>query len=85
MPNGVKESKPVTLIYILGKIEKVVVAKVVDYNGDVRWDQDKPDATPQKLLNISKIKELGWKPNIDLKDGINSVYEWYLKGINFCF
>ena len=59
-----------------------VVAEVVGYKGDVRWDQDKPDGTPQKLLDISKIKELGWKPDIALKDGIQIVYEWYLKGMN---
>ncbi|MEA1945857.1 MAG: GDP-L-fucose synthase [Thermodesulfobacteriota bacterium] len=58
-----------------------IVAEVVGYNGDVRWDQDKPDGTLQKLLDISKIKELGWKPNIALKDGIRDVYEWYLKDI----
>ncbi|MGD9107005.1 MAG: GDP-L-fucose synthase [Desulfobacterales bacterium] len=67
-----------------GKDQKVkeiaaIVAEVVDYTGDVRWDQNKPDGTLQKLLDISKIKKLGWKPNIDLKDGIRSVYEWYLK------
>ena len=44
-------------------------------------NQDKPDGTLQKLLDISKIKELGWKPNIDLKDGIHRVYKWYLRGI----
>ena len=59
-----------------------VVAEVVGYKGVVRWDQDKPDGTPQKLLDISKIKKLGWKPNIALKDGIRIVYEWYLKGMN---
>ena len=82
MPNGVKKSKIVTLIDILGKIEKVVVAKIVGYNGDVRWDQEKPDGTLQKLLDVSKIKKLGWKQKIALKDGIRDVYEWYLKNIN---
>jgi GDP-L-fucose synthase len=56
-----------------------IVAEVVGYKGDVRWDQDKPDGTLQKLLDISKIKKLGWKPNIALKNGIRDVYEWYLK------
>ena len=56
-----------------------IVAEVVGYNGDVRWDQNKPDGTLQKLLDISKIKKLGWKPNIALKDGIRNVYEWYVK------
>ncbi|MBW2574609.1 MAG: GDP-L-fucose synthase [Deltaproteobacteria bacterium] len=59
-----------------------VVAEAVGYKGEVRWDQDKPDGTSQKLLNISKIKKLGWKPNIALKDGIRNVYEWYLQGKN---
>ena len=58
-----------------------IVAEIVGYKGDVRWDQDKPDGTLQKLLDISKIKKLGWKPNIALKDGIRDVYEWYLKDI----
>ena len=58
-----------------------IVAEVVGYNGDVRWDQDKPDGTLQKLLDISKIKKLGWKASIALKDGIRDVYEWYLKDI----
>ena len=73
LPNGVKESKRVTLIDILGKIEKVVVAKIVGYNGDVRWDQNKPDGTLQKLLDISQLKSLGWKPNIALKNGTRNV------------
>ena len=52
-----------------------IVAEVIGYNGDISWDQNKPDGTLQKLLDISKIKKLGWKPNIDLKDGIRNVYE----------
>ena len=59
-----------------------VVAKVVGYDGDVRWDENKPDGTPQKLMSISRIKRLGWKPNIDLKDGIQRAYEWYLQMMN---
>ena len=55
-----------------------IVAEVVGYTGEVRWDQDKPDGTLQKLLDISKIKKLGWKPNIALKDGVRDVYEWYV-------
>ena len=55
-----------------------IVAEVVGYTGHVRWDQDKPNGTLQKLLDISKITKLGWKPNIALKDGIRNVYKWYL-------
>jgi GDP-L-fucose synthase len=56
-----------------------IIAEIVGYQGDVRWDQNKPDGTSQKLLDISKIKQLGWKPKITLKDGIRNVYKWYVK------
>ena len=56
-----------------------IVAEIVGYHGDVRWDQNKPDGTSQKLLDISKITQLGWKPKITLKDGIRDVYKWYVK------
>jgi len=59
-----------------------IVSEVVGYTGDISWDQNKPDGTLQKLLDISKIKKLGWKPNIALKDGIRDVYEWYVKVTN---
>jgi GDP-L-fucose synthase len=59
-----------------------IVAEVVGYTGDVRWDQNKPDGTLQKLLDISKIKKVGWKPTIALRDGIRNVYEWYLTNKN---
>jgi GDP-L-fucose synthase len=59
-----------------------IVAEVVGYAGDVRWDKDKPDGTLQKLLDISKIKKLGWQPKIALKDGIRNVYEWYVTVTN---
>jgi GDP-L-fucose synthase len=55
-----------------------IVAEVVGYNGEVRWDHDKPDGTMQKLLDISQIKNMGWKPKITLTDGIRNVYEWYV-------
>jgi len=55
-----------------------VVSEVVGYKGDVSWDQSKPDGTPRKLLDVSQIKKLGWKPTIDLRDGIRTVYKWYL-------
>lgn len=58
------------------------IAEVVGYNGDVRWDQDKPDGTLQKLLDISKIKKLRWKPKIALTDGIRNVYKWYVTNKN---
>ena len=56
-----------------------IVSQVVGYNGRVKWDQSKPDGTFQKLLDISQIKKLGWKQTIELKQGIQSVYRWYLR------
>ena len=55
-----------------------MVAEVVGYDGDVSWDREKPDGTAQKLLDVSIITRLGWKPAMTLEDGIRSVYQWYL-------
>ena len=51
------------------------IAKHVNYKGEIIWDINKPDGTPKKLLNIEKIKSLGWSPNIDLDDGIIQTIE----------
>lgn len=51
-----------------------LVAGIVGYEGKIEWDASKPDGTPQKLLDISKIKSMGWSPKIALKQGIESVY-----------
>jgi GDP-L-fucose synthase len=53
------------------------VADVVGYAGDIQWDSSKPDGTPRKLLDVTRVNALGWKPQITLKDGIRSTYEWY--------
>jgi GDP-L-fucose synthase len=58
-----------------------IVSEVVGYKADVHWDQRKTDGTAQKLLDISQINKMEWKPKIDLKEGIRIVYEWYLKKI----
>jgi GDP-L-fucose synthase len=54
------------------------VATAVGYQGDVIWDTSKPDGTPRKLLDVSRIKALGWEPQVGLLDGITSTYEWFL-------
>jgi GDP-L-fucose synthase len=53
------------------------IAKVVDYTGEIRWDTSKPNGTPRKVLNVDKIKSLGWEPTIGLYEGISRTYEWY--------
>jgi GDP-L-fucose synthase len=55
-----------------------MVAGVVGYQGELVWDTSKPDGTPRKLLDVSRINQLGWKAEIELADGIRSTYEWYL-------
>ncbi|MEK7180194.1 MAG: GDP-L-fucose synthase [Patescibacteria group bacterium] len=54
-----------------------LIKEIVGFEGKIIWDQTKPDGTPRKLLDVSKLHELGWKHTIDLKDGITSTYEWY--------
>ena len=54
-----------------------IVAGVVKYDREIKWDTSKPNGTPRKLLDVSKIKSLGWNPKIELEDGIRSTYEWY--------
>jgi GDP-L-fucose synthase len=54
-----------------------MVASVVGYRGAVDWDLDQPDGTPRKVLDISRITALGWKPEISLYDGMRSTYAWY--------
>ena len=54
-----------------------IIAKVVDFRRTIEWDTSKPNGTPRKVLNVDKIKSLGWEPKISLKDGIKSTYDWY--------
>lgn len=56
-------------------VEKI--SKVVEYNGKVNWDISKPNGIPRKVLNIDKIKSLGWEPKIGLYEGIHRTYTWY--------
>lgn len=54
-----------------------LVAEVVGYDGPVEWDLSKPDGTPRKLLDSSRIHAIGWKPRIPLEEGLRSTYQWY--------
>jgi len=55
------------------------VGKVVGYSGPIEWDTTKPDGTPRKLLDVSKLDQLGWKAVIPLEEGLRATYEWWLK------
>jgi GDP-L-fucose synthase len=56
-----------------------LICKVVGYSGKIVFDTSKPDGTPKKLLDVSKINSLGWKAKVSLEEGIRKTYEWYLK------
>jgi GDP-L-fucose synthase len=50
----------------------------VGYSGEIEWDTSKPNGTHRKVLDTTKISNLGWKPEVSLFDGINQTYKWYL-------
>lgn len=55
-----------------------VIKNIIGFNGDMRFDKSRPDGTPRKLLDINKIKSLGWSPRIQLEDGLSKVYKNYI-------
>ena len=55
-----------------------LICDVVGFDGDLAWDTTKPDGVPRKLLDVTKLQALGWKPSIPLRDGIARTYEWFL-------
>ena len=57
----------------------VLIKKTVNYKGEILWDTSKPDGTPQKLLDVSKLRSYGWKQATKLEDGIRKVYENYIR------
>ena len=56
-----------------------MVKKAVGFVGEIRWDKSKPDGTPRKLLDVTKIHGMGWKPKVSVEDGIAATYDWFLK------
>ena len=60
----------------------LLIQKIVGHNGKIIWDESKPDGTPRKLLDVSKMHSLGWKHQINLEDGIRKTYDWFLENIN---
>ena len=58
-----------------------IIRDIMQYEGSLTFDKDKPDGNPRKLLDSTKIFELGWKPKIKLEEGIEKTYKWFLKNI----
>src|SRR5882762_5589638 len=54
-----------------------LICDVVGFDGELAWDTTKPDGTPRRLLDVTKLRALGWKPAIPLRDGIARTYEWF--------
>lgn len=56
----------------------LLIQRIVGHTGEIKWDATKPDGTPRKLMDVSKMHELGWKASITLEEGIKDTYQWYL-------
>ena len=59
-----------------------MVKEVVGYEGTLTFDSSKPDGTPRKLLDVTRLSEAGWKYKTELRDGIEKAYKWYVE--NYC-
>ena len=58
-----------------------LISIIIGYDGEIEWDTSKPNGTPRKVLNVDKIKSLGWSPKIGIRQGIYDTYEWYRKNV----
>ncbi len=56
-----------------------IIKKIIEYKGKIVWDITKPDGTPKKQLDVSKLQKLGWKPRVSLENGIKLEYDWFCK------
>ena len=58
-----------------------LIKEVVGYKGEIIWDRTKPDGTPRKLLDVSRLEKTGWKYKMELKDGIREAYKWFIENV----
>ncbi|WP_282069435.1 GDP-L-fucose synthase family protein [Olleya namhaensis] len=58
------------------------IQKTIGHTGQIIWDSTKPDGTPRKLMDVSKLKQAGWQYTINLEDGIKNTYQWFLENTN---
>jgi GDP-L-fucose synthase len=56
-----------------------LIQRIVGHKGELKWDSTKPDGTPRKLMDVSKMAKLGWRAQIGLEEGIKTTYQWYLE------
>ncbi len=64
------------------KVLAETIQKIVDHRGKIIWDIEKPDGTPRKLMDVSKMKSMGWEYTTELELGIKKTYQWYLSNID---
>ena len=57
------------------------ISSIIGYEGQISWDSSKPDGTPRKLLDVSKLRSLGWEASVSLQEGIKLAYEDFLKSV----
>ena len=58
-----------------------LVVKTVGFEGTVVFDADKPDGTPRKLIDVSKLHSLGWTHKVEIEEGVEKLYEWYRQSL----
>ena len=58
-----------------------LICRIVGFKGELAWDATQPDGTPRKLLDVSKLNDLGWQPTIKLSEGIQRTYDWFLRNV----
>ena len=63
--------------YITIKELSELIKEIVEYEGEIKFDTTNPDGTPRKLLDVSRLQNAGWKHKIELREGIQSTYEWF--------
>ena len=56
-----------------------MIQGIVGHTGEIIWDSTKPDGTPRKLMDVSKMTDAGWKAKIGLEEGIKATYQWFLE------
>ena len=59
-----------------------IIQKITGHQGKIVWDSNKPDGTPRKLMDISKMHALGWKHRVKLEEGIQKTYNWFLEHVS---
>jgi len=74
---NVGSGKDITIMELAETIQKVT-----GHQGEIIWDSEKPDGTPRKLMDVSKMKKLGWEYTTELKEGIEKTYAWFLENID---